>query len=193
MARVIRERQLHRLVVDARGNEYDSDIGRAAVLRVRLGLALELIDDVAPRVGVRLRRDVSAILLWRAGGSAFNTATRTIRLDIGWSMVGAVEDLAIALVHEATHARQRAMGLRTRTSGEFVRRKEAHAVAETIDFAQHLEAGPWTMPSLAALETEWWSPEQKAERALKFVEDVGLPVAPVRVVLRVVRMVGLAR
>jgi hypothetical protein len=46
----------------------DSDMGRAVAVRARLGLALELIDQYAPRVGARLRRDVVAIFLWRVGG-----------------------------------------------------------------------------------------------------------------------------
>lgn len=75
---------------------------------------MQLIDEIAPRVGVRLRRDVDAIVLWRSGGTS--------------------------LVHEATHARQCAMGIPVWRRG-LQRRLEAHAIAESIDFADALPPG----------------------------------------------------
>ena len=172
---------------------FGADIGRAAAVRARIGLALELIDHYAPRVGACLRRDVVAIFLWRAGGSSYNSAMRTITLDLRWSMAGVVEDLAMTLVHEATHARQFALGVRTRPQGELLRRVESHALAETIAFSERLPPGPGAKPSVASLDTQWWTWDKKAARTMEGLEDAGFPAGPFRVFGRALRLLGLAR
>lgn len=167
----------------------NAEMGRETTVRVRLALALQLIDEIAPRVGVRLRRDVDAIVLWRSGGTAFSPATRAIVLDIGWSMMGTVEDLALSLVHEATHARQCAMGVPVWRRG-LQGRLEAHAIAESIDFADALPPGLWTKPSLASVEIEWWTPEKKTARLQVAAEDAGMSPRGFRIMARVARLLG---
>jgi hypothetical protein len=172
----------------------DSDMGRAVAVRARLGLALELIDQYAPRVGARLRRDVIAIFLWRVGGTSYNPYPRMILVDLRWGMIGEFGDLAISLVHEATHARQMAMGLRKLRRGEGLeRRMEAHAVAESIAFADRLPPGTWRKPTLADLDKEWWTLENREARLTKDVKEIGLSARPLRMVAGAMRMLGLRR
>jgi hypothetical protein len=171
----------------------DANIGRSAAVRARLGLALELIDQYAPRIGARLRRDVIALYIARSGGIGYNLYAHDINVDVRSGMSGEFEDLAIALVHEATHARQIAMGVRKRPNDKFERRMEAHAVAESIAFAERLPPGAWTKPTLASLDTHWWSWERRAERITEAARDGGLPAWPILAVVRALRLVGLVR
>jgi hypothetical protein len=156
----------------------DADIGRTAAVRARLGLALELIDHTTPRLGARLRQDVTAIYLSRVGGISYDPYMQVIVLDVRSGMVGEVEDLAISLVHEATHARQMAMGVRKRPGEELQRRLEARAVAASIAFAEHLPPGTWRKPTLADLEKQWWTLERRQERVIEAAEELGDSPAP---------------
>ena len=125
---------------------------------------LELIDENAPRIGVRLRRDVIAMYLGRAGGIAYNPYMRVINVGVPFVMVGQVEDLATALVHEAAHARQIAMGVPKRPNSKLERRMEVQAVAEAVAFAERLPSGAWTKPKLADLDEQWWTWERRLQR-----------------------------
>lgn len=170
----------------------DSDMGRAVALRARLGLALDLIDQYAPRIGVRLRRNVVAIFLWRVGGTSYNPYTRVILVDVRWGMIGELEDLALSLVHEATHARQMTMGLRKLRRGKGLeRRMEAHAVAASIAFADRLPPGRWRKPTLADLDKKWWTLENLEARLTKDVKEIGVPAEAIRMVAGAMRMLGL--
>jgi hypothetical protein len=171
----------------------DADIGRAAAVRARLGLALELIDQATPRVGARLRQDLTAIYLSRVGGISYNPYMQVIVLDVRSGMVGEVEDLAISLVHEATHARQMTMGVPKRPGQELQRRLEEHAVAESIAFAEHLPPGTWRKPTLADLEKQWWTVERRQERVIEAAEELGDSPAPFVAAVRVLRMLRLVR
>ncbi|HXB26877.1 MAG TPA: hypothetical protein VNV25_19270 [Gemmatimonadaceae bacterium] len=172
----------------------DSDMGRAVAVRARLGLALELIDQYAPRVGARLRRDVVAIFLWRVGGTSYNPYTRVISVDVRWGMAWELEDLALALVHEATHARQMAMGLRKLPRGkDRERRMEARAVSASMAFADRLPPGTWRKPTLADLDKEWWTIEHREARLAKDAKEIGLTTRPIRMVAAATRLLGLRR
>lgn len=156
----------------------DADIGRTAAVRARLGPALELIDHTTRRLGARLRQDVTAIYLSRVGGISYDPYMQVIVLDVRSGMVGEVEDLAISLVHEATHARQMTMGVRKRPGEELQRRLEARAVAASIAFAEHLPPGTWRKPTLADLEKQWWTLERRQERVIEAAEELGDSPAP---------------
>jgi hypothetical protein len=170
----------------------DSDMGRAVAVRARLGLALELIDQYAPRVGARLRRDVGAIFLWRVGGTSYNPYSRTIFVDLRRGMEGELEELAISLVHEATHARQMAMGLRKlRRSNNLERRMEAHAVAASVAFADRLPPGRWRKPTLADLDLEWWTLDNREARLTRDMKEIGVSAGPLRIMVGALRMLGL--
>jgi hypothetical protein len=171
---------------------HDSDMGRTVAVRARLGLALELIDQYAPRVGARLRRDVGAIFLWRVGGTSYNPYSRMILVDLRSGMSGEFEELAISLVHEATHARQMAMGLpKLRHSNNLERRLEAHAVATSIAFADRLPPGRWVKPTLADLDKEWWTLDNREARLTQDVKEIGVSAGALRIVVGALRMLGL--
>ena len=141
---------------------WTNDVGLNVPLRTRLALALELIDRYGPRLGARLRHDVKGIVCYPAGGTNFKVSSRTITLDIRWSMIGTIEDLALTLVHEATHARCRALGVRYRGKQH---RSEELALRQEIAFADLLDPGYARPPS----------------------EVLGLPKAPFRALRRVTR------
>jgi len=172
----------------------DAEIGRTAAVRARLGLALELIDETTPRLGARMRHDLNAIYLARNGGIGYNPYVRVINLDVRSGMQGEVEDLALCLVHEATHARQAAMGVAKKPNGKLEARMEAHAVAESIAFANRLPPGTWHRPTVADLDTKWWTWENRSTRITEAMREANLPgLGVVMWIIRTLRMLRLVR
>jgi len=158
-------------------NVLATDSGLAVATLARLRLAIELIDRLAPRVGTRLRQDVVAILLTPAGGTHYNVGSRAIGLDVRWAMSNGVEQLALTLVHEATHARHRSMGVGKRIRDRD-RRMEAHCIAQQIEFAKRLPPGPWEAPTLGALDTPWWTGRARAGRIEELTRQQGISAWP---------------
>jgi hypothetical protein len=150
--------------------EYD---GLNVLLRARLALALELIDRYDPRLGRRLRRDVRGIWIIPAWRTHWNIRTRAIALDLRRETRNTVEDLAVTLVHEATHARHHALGVQY--DGKQAR-AEAACIRASMEFADRLGPGQVSYrPSLDALDDPWWTPEKHAAQAAEADEILGIP------------------
>lgn len=163
------------------------DVGNGGLnvpLRARLALALELIDHYAPRFGARLRRDVKAIIVEPAGGTHFSVRMRVIQLDARWSIHGRIEDLALTLVHEATHARCRSLGVGYRGKE---RRSEALCLRAEAAFADLLEADQVPRPSLDALDKPWWTVEENERRFVDAMKVLGQSEALTQVLARRLR------
>jgi hypothetical protein len=163
---------------------WTDEVGLNVPVRARLALALDLIDRYAPRLGARLRRDVLGIALYPAGGTSFNVKARTVVLDVRWCMYGTIEEVASSLIHEATHARCTALGVRYLGKE---RREEALCLRQEIAFADLLEPGQLQPPSLDALDRPWWTPKKRAARMDEAMKILGLPVTPLRWIGRVLR------
>jgi hypothetical protein len=149
------------------------DDGLNLLLRARLALALELIDRYDPRLGTRLRRDVRGIWFIPAGNTHWRRAMRVIALDLRWETLDTIEDLALTLVHEATHARHAALGVRYEGKQA---RAEAACIRASMEFADRLEPGQVSdRPSLDALEDPWWTREKFAKKVAEAHKIMGMP------------------
>lgn len=148
---------------------WTDDVGLNVPLRARLALALELIDRRAPRFGARLRRDVKAIVFHPAGGTHLDVLMRAIALDLRWAMQESIENLALTLVHEATHARCRSLGVRYRGKQH---REESLCLRAAIEFADLVDPGHVRPPSLDALDNPWWTREKQRARTIEALRIV---------------------
>jgi hypothetical protein len=146
--------------------------GLNVLLRARLALALELIDRYDPRLGARLRRDVGGIWFIPAGNTHWNTGVRAVALDLRYATRGTIEDLALTLVHEATHARHHALGVRYRGKEP---RAEASCIRAAMAFADRLEPGQMSRPSLDALVEPWWTPEKRDSKVAEAHKILDIP------------------
>jgi hypothetical protein len=160
---------------------WTDEVGLNVPVRARIALALDLINRFAPRLGARLRRDVRGIALYPAGGTNFNVKARTVVLDVRWCMYGTIEEVASSLIHEATHARCRALGVRYQGKE---RREEALCLRQEIAFAELLEPGQLQPPSLDSLDRAWWTRDKRQARIDEAIKVLGLPVTPVRFIAR---------
>lgn len=107
---------------------------------------------------------------------------RAIALDLRWTIVESIEELALTMVHEATHARCRALGVRYQGKQ---RREEALCLREAIAFADLLDPGQVVAPSLESLNDPWWTKEKREALATEAMKILGLPAAPFRILRRV--------
>ena len=133
----------------------------------KVTLALGLIDKYDHRRLGRMRRDLSAVWLMRAGGAYFEVSTR--RCVLSWQNIvaGDARSIAMTLVHEAAHARIYRRGV-MKTPRATAARHEAAAVRQQIAFATLLPDSESLLKYYSTvLQTPWWTPEQMRERELE--------------------------
>jgi hypothetical protein len=148
---------------------YDASIDGTEAPLGRISEALELIRARAPRRSERLRRDVRRIVVIAAGGPEYWPEADAIvvtRRTLDQSR----EEVALVIVHEATHARLWAMGI------PYIHalrgRIEHTCVRAEVAFAQTLpDAEGWTERLQRKLETPWWTDDAlRARRAAAWRE-----------------------
>jgi hypothetical protein len=136
--------------------------------------ALRLILQYGPRFHARLRRDVKRLLFADTVGGAYLAGLATCRIGIGYARRVAALDLAMTIVHEATHARLSRLGFRY--VGECRERIERACVKTEITFARSV---PGSEPAIertrALLETEWWTPQNSRQATLAELRERGVP------------------
>jgi hypothetical protein len=150
----------------------------------KVTLALGLIDKYDHRRLSRMRRDLSAIWLVRAGGAYFEVSTR--RCVLSWQNVVAddARSVAMTLVHEAAHARISGRGV-VKTPRAIAARHEAAAIRQQIAFATLLPDNESLLKYYSTvLQTPWWTPEQMRERQLEQLRAYDLPDWVVRLAMR---------
>jgi len=162
----------------------DAKDGVNELFFAKVTLALGLIDKYdQPRLG-RMRRDLSAIWLVRAGGVYFEVSTR--RCVLSWQNVvaGDARSIAMTLVHEAAHARIFGRGV-VKTPRATAARHEAAAVRQQIAFATLLPENDSLLKYYSTvLQTPWWTPEQMRERELEQLRAYDVPEWIVRRTMR---------
>src|SRR5687768_10846648 len=88
----------------------DRALGDSAPAFAKVAEALDLIVRVEPRRGARLRSDVAAVVVSRRP-TAFSALSSTCYLDFELVARSTAGSIALALVHEAVHARFAAAGV----------------------------------------------------------------------------------
>jgi hypothetical protein len=146
--------------------------------RVKDGLGI--IKAYDPRRFERIRRYLRLIALVERGGEVYDHALRTYIVDVGILKQRHTEEVAMAIVHEATHARLRHCGIQT-TERNHARIEEL-CVKEEIAFASRLPGGaPFIEHARRKIHTPWWGKEESHRRVDEQLRSLGVPKWVIRV------------
>lgn len=139
-----------------------------------------LLGATAPRTFARLRQDVPRVAVTTlgdlAGGYAYGSGW--VLLDVQFLRTHRPGCVAALLVHEATHARIRRMGV-TSLRGR-AERIERRCLREQASFAARLPLEVGVCERCVAVMTlgtaeAWWNPEREGERRAVAAQDLGAP------------------
>ena|SRR5437867_156669 len=152
----------------------------------KVGAALHLIAKYSPRLSARLRGDLKRFLFADVSGGRYLVGLRTCLIGVGYARRVAPLELAMMMVHEATHARLSRSGFRY--AGECRERIERICVAAEIAFAQRVPGSEAAVEKARALlDTEWWDPEKSAEDTIAELRKRGVPAWVTSILRRVSR------
>lgn len=140
----------------------------------RIREALRLIQEREPRRYGRLKKDVKRFLITRVAGAEYIHAIRACMLSPKYLSEGSTEQIAATIVHEGTHARLSAQGIRY--SPSLRERIERACVREEIVFASMLPNGADLIEAANdKLDQPWWTEEEEFARRLRQLEQLGRP------------------
>lgn len=136
--------------------------------------ALRLIENVAPYRLTRLRRDLACILVTETAGAHYLPRLRVCRLGSNLVVSASTPEIAMTIIHEATHARLWGAGF---NSEEGCRERiERLCIRAETEFAEQI---PGTAALIAKtqglLETQWWTREARIESGLAQLRRLGAP------------------
>jgi hypothetical protein len=139
----------------------------------RVQRALELIARYEPRRLDRIRRDVRTICGISNGPNHYERSGRAIVLT--WpSILATPAELAMTIVHEATHGRIADRGIAYLPENRA--RIETACVRQEAEFARLLPGGEALADAeLAKLEKPWWNDEDLAEAAVRYARAEEVP------------------
>jgi hypothetical protein len=127
----------------------------------RVQRALELIGRYEPRRFDRIRRDVRTICGVSGGPNYYERAGRAIMLTLPSILSTPAANLAMTIVHEATHGRIDDRGIAY--FAENRARIETACVRQEVVFARSLPGGEALADAeLAKLEKPWWNDDDIA-------------------------------
>lgn len=154
---------------------------RDASIIDKLNEALALLGQFAPVRLDQLRRYLSRIVITGATGPEYWPSLRACVARADWVHAHAVSEVALMLVHEATHARIDHCGIRvTEHTRERVERlcmkREAEVAARMPDAEKQLTR------IASQMAAPWWSAEDRLERRLKELSALGCPTWVIAVV-----------
>lgn len=154
----------------------ESSRGQGELFFARVTLALGLIERYDPRWIRRMRRDFSGIWLGGSPGApCFDVMTRRCVLNWNSVMYGGILDLALTLIHEATHARIASRGMARHPVAPAVR-QEGAAVRQEMAFVALMPATGDRLRHLATkLDDPWWTPERMLQRLRAWNREAEIP------------------
>jgi hypothetical protein len=140
----------------------------------RVAGALELLRKYSPRRFAQIKRDLRRIALVARGGEVYDHALRTYMVDLRVLDGRSTEEAALAIVHEATHARLWNRKIATTPDNEA--RIETLCVGQEIDFASHLPNGTALIEhARAKLEQPWWGAAEREQRIEDQLKGLRVP------------------
>lgn len=162
------------------------DAAAAEAVFSRAAGALRLIATTDPNRYRRIRRDVERLLFTSASGGQYLPRLRTCRIGIDYATRSTTLDLAMMIVHEATHARLWALGCRYE---EGVREKvERICVNAEVAFASRIAGAESSVArSQELLKSKWWIPEEISRENLDSLRTHGCPEWLVRLLEKSIR------
>src|SRR5947207_7000255 len=148
--------------------------------------ALRLLEKHGPRFHSRLRRDVKRLLFTDTSGGNYLPGLKTCRLAIDFARRVSSLELAMMIVHEATHARLSRRGFSYAV--ECRERIERICVGAEIAFAQRVPGSDATISkALALLQKEWWTSENTLDATVAELRERGVPACLTNIVRRFAR------
>lgn len=150
----------------------------------RVRRALELIARYDPRLLGRIQRDVRCIGGIQAGQHQYRDGVRLIWLSYPDVLAGSAANLAMTIVHEATHGRIANCGIAYRVEDRG--RIERACVRQECAFARRLPGGDELAERmLQRLEEQWWTPRAKHQSTLRALRAIEAPHWVIRLVERI--------
>lgn len=154
-----------------------ADLEYAALLdehMKKLDAALQLIGQTESRRLVRMRGDISKILVRKAASSAYLSTSQTVLLTTQLLRLHDEATVAGVLVHEATHARINRWGIRAWP--DVLPRIERRCLREQISWLERLSGRSDLVTHYRNwLEKSWWTPQLRIERNTKYFRELGMP------------------
>lgn len=149
----------------------------------KLGEALALIESAQPSLMRRVRSSIERIVFLESGPEYWPRARACILHDV--TNLSATQ-VALIIVHEATHGRLWRAGIRY---GPAVReRVERICVRAELALLPNLPSGAnFVEHTRQKLSSEWWSDEQRKERHAEVIADVEAPAWMLRAYRSVMR------
>ena len=147
----------------------------------RVQRALELIARYEPRRFERIRRDVRTIRGVTGGPNFYQRVGRGVVLSLPTVLSTAAANLAMTIVHEATHGRLEDRDIRYYDENRA--RIEAACVRQAAIFARSLPGGEALADAeVKILENPWWSDEAMRDGTLRFARAEELPSWAIRLI-----------
>lgn len=170
-----------------RGVEVVDLTGRslAGAAAERLDAALGVIEAFAPNTYSGLRRRLARVVIASGGVGYYSRGVNAAVIGRTYIERSSPEQLALVLVHEASHARLHRLGVRGDTS-----RLEGICVRAERAFAQRLPNGARLIDDIRAkTRTPWWTAEARSDRLATVAEAANLPSWIGRLLRKMTRMV----
>jgi hypothetical protein len=153
--------------------------GEPAELFDKLAQALDFIHRYDPKQFARLRERIPRIALVEAGGEVYDHGLRTYIADARTVRARTVGEVALAIVHEATHARIHRLGVRSAAST--LDRVERMCIAQEVAFAERTPPGFGLLAIASAkFQHPWWSVDEERSRDRERAEGLGMPGFAIR-------------
>ncbi|MEJ7809359.1 MAG: hypothetical protein WKG32_02980 [Gemmatimonadaceae bacterium] len=136
--------------------------------------ALRLIAQNDPALAGQICRDVRRLLFTETSGGHYLAGIETCRIGLAYATRVPPIELAMMIVHEATHARLAKGG--ALYLGEDRGRIEHICVEAEIAFAERIPGSEHAVQKARALlKTEWWDAEKHSERTVSDLRQRGVP------------------
>ncbi len=146
----------------------------------QVGAALRLIMTNDPARYDRIRRDLKRVLLTLASGGQYLPRLETCRIGIDYVRRSSPLEVAMMIVHEATHARLWRAGYRYEPADRG--RIERICIRAEMTFASRIPgSGLAIARTEQLLRSEWWTREEHNRRSLAELRALGCPRWFVRV------------
>lgn len=144
------------------------------LFRKKVSDALQLIEKYEPARFVRISRDLKRLALIVAGGEFYHRGLNAYFADAPTMRARSVDELAAAIVHEATHARLARRGISTTANNQS--RIEGICTEAAASFADRLPNGADLAEHLRrTLSTPWWTERAVRERKVEQLKASGVP------------------
>jgi hypothetical protein len=165
-------------VVDLSGCDHSAD--RLSKLTSAIGV----VREIQPWRYSQLQRYVCRVIIIPDGGQMYDFDLKACMFDVPFVDRCDVATLAGALVHETTHARLDAIGIRHRSADR--PRIEQLAVRAQAHFLRAAGADDTPEATIAGTGPEWWDHDAMLRRRLQQLRGFGAPQCLLRLYRRLV-------